>query len=131
MLARPGGRRNLTKHEFRIKFHAVFFQQRDQLRLEIHLRVMQFLILYISNDRRNAGRTDAKRRITLLPREFIALLVRPPRRIRFDGEDRLRDRQRRRNLDEEMNMIVRPAHGMNENPVVFADACDVCPHSRL
>ena len=30
-----------------------------------------------------------------------------------------------------MNMIVRPAHGMDENPVVLADACDVCPQPGL
>jgi hypothetical protein len=46
-------------------------------------------------------------------------------------EDRLGERQGWRNLDEEMNVIVHSADGVNEYSVVLADTCDVCPHSGL
>jgi len=93
--------------------------------------MVRFLRVYVSDDRRNERRTHAKRSIALLPRQFASLFVRPSRGIRFDREHRLGERQNRRNLDEEVNMIVRPAHGMNQDPVILANARDVGPQSRL
>src|SRR5216683_3777679 len=79
----------LTKHEFRIKLHAVFPQQRKKLLLKTHFPVMRFLILYISHHHWNNRRAHAKRRVPLLPRELVTFFVCPPRRIRFDRANRL------------------------------------------
>src|SRR6266852_4883062 len=79
----------LTKHEFRIKLHAVFPQQRKKLLLKTHFPVMRFLILYISNYHWHNRRAHAKRRVPLLPRELVTFFVCPPRRIRFDRANRL------------------------------------------
>jgi len=92
---------------------------------------MRFLSLDVSDNRRNKGCAHAECGIALLPCEFMALLVGPLRGIRFDGENRLGKRQRWRDLDEEMNVIVHAADRTNENPVVFANAGDIGPHSWL
>jgi hypothetical protein len=90
---------HLAEHEPRIKFHAVFFQQGDEFRLEIHPAMMRFLRIDVPNDRGNPRGAHAERRIPLLPAQFTAFLVRPPRRIRFDRQHRLRQRQLRRDLN--------------------------------
>jgi len=108
--------RHLAEHEPRIKFHAVFFQQGNEFRLEIHPAMMLFLRLDVPDDRRNTGSTHAKRRVPLLPGKFVALFIRPPRRIRFDREHRFRQRQLLRDLDEKMNVIVCATDGVDEMP---------------
>jgi hypothetical protein len=67
----------------------------------------------------------------LLPCEIVALFAGPSRGIRFNGVDGIGERQGWRDLDEQMNVIVHPADGVNENFVVLADACGVGPHSGL
>jgi len=69
--------------------------------------------------------------VALLPCEWVAFLVRPARGIRFDGENRVGQGQGGWNLDEEMNVIFRSAHGVNKNVVVFANTCRVGPDLRL
>lgn len=92
---------------------------------------MRFLRLYVSNGGGNKRGAHAECRIAMLPREFVTFVIGPSRGIRFDGEDRFGERQGWRKLDEEMNVVVYSTDGMQENPMVFADARDVGPHSGL
>jgi hypothetical protein len=123
--------RHLTKNELGIKFHAVFPQESEKFLIEAHFSVMRFLILYVSNDSWSVGGTHAECRIALLPRELMTSIVCPSRGIRFDGEQRLGQGHDGRELDEEMNVVLYAANGMNENPLVFANACRIGPQSRL
>jgi len=93
--------------------------------------MVRFLRLDVSHNRRNQRRAHAERRVPLLPREFASLLVGPTRRIRFDREHHLGKRQRRRNLNQQMHVIVHPAHRVNDHPVVFADARRIGPQAGL
>jgi len=92
---------------------------------------MRFLILNVSRDCGDQRCAHAEGRVSFSPRESPALFVCPSREIRFDGEHRLGDRQRRRDLNQKMDVILRPAHGMNMDSVVLANAGGVGPHSRL
>ena len=120
-----------AKHKSRIIFNTVLSQQRNQLRVKVHSPVMRFLISDVPNNGGNIGSTHAKPGIAFLPCEFVSLVIRPARRIRLNREDRLCERERRRNLNQKMDVVVRAADGEDENPVVLADPRDVTPHRRL
>src|SRR5216683_4575530 len=92
---------------------------------------MRFLILYVSNDRWHNRRTHAERPITLLPRELVPFFARPSRRIRFDGGNCLGQSHDWWELDQEMSVILHTADGMDENPVLLANARGVGPYLRL
>ena len=109
----------------------MLLQQRNPFRTEGHLSMVRLLGLDVSHNRRNQRRAHAERRVPLLPREFAPLLVGPSRRIRFDRENRLGQRQRRRNLNQQVHVIVHPAHRVNDHSVVFADASRVGPQAGL
>src|SRR5271155_3542280 len=92
---------------------------------------MRFLILNVSSDGRKIRGTHAECRIALLPCEGKAFFSCPPRGIRFHGVDGFGEREGRRDLDEEMNVIVRSADGVDENSLFFADTGRVGPEARL
>ncbi len=76
--------RHLTKDEFWVKFHGVFFQQGEKFRkqgekfrIKAHLLMMGFLALYVSNNGGNNGAAHAESRVALSPCEVVTFLVRP------------------------------------------------------
>ena len=69
--------RHLTKDEFWVKFHGVFFQQGEKFRIKTHLLMMGFLALYVSNNGGNNGAAHTESRVALLPCEVVTFLVRP------------------------------------------------------
>ena len=91
--------RHLAEDEFRIKFHAVFFQEGEKFRFKTHSLVMHVLRSDVFNYSGSIGTADAERAIPLLPRELVTLLIGPSGRVGFDGEDRLGHGQARGNLD--------------------------------
>jgi hypothetical protein len=92
---------------------------------------MHLLILDVPNRCRHQRPAHAKRSIPLLPRKLETFVVRPPRRIRFDGVNCFRHRQSWWNLDQEMNVILHPANRMNLNSELSADSRHIRPHPRL
>jgi hypothetical protein len=109
----------------------MFLKQGDKLLFKPPLFVMRLLISDVLNDGWDIGTAHAERAITLLPRESVAFPVCPSRRIRFDGENPFGHGQTGRNLDEEMNVVLSAAYGMNEDLDFLANACHLSPEARL
>ena len=129
-----------TKNKPRIKFHAMLLQQRAKLVGKTHLPVMGILILYIAHYRWNVRRAHTERSIPLLPFDpvrpglqgFILTNpelqnVSPPRRIGFDRCDGLRQRQTRRNLHQQMNVVFHASNGVYNNPMLLANSGRIGP----
>lgn len=114
--------RHLAEDKFGIKCNAMLFQQGDELFFKSAFFVMLSLIPDVLNDGGDVGTADAKRSVSLLPREFAILFVRPSRRIRFDGENCLGQRQSGRDLDKKMNVVLNAAYRMNVDVEFFANA---------
>ena len=109
----------------------MFSQQGKKLLIETHFLVMRFLILDVSNNQWSDGCAHAKCPVTLLPCELESRFSSPPRGIRLDGFHCLCNRQHGRNLDKQMNVVLRPSHAMNANSQLLTDARDVSPQSGL
>lgn len=121
----------LTEDKFRIKFHAVLFQQGEKLRLKTHFLVMRLLRSDVLNYGGSVGTTHAESPIALLPGEFVTLLGGPSGGVGFDGEDHFGNGQARRNLDEEVDVVLHAANGVDEDFKVVANACGVRPKAGL
>jgi hypothetical protein len=124
------GRRDLAEYELRIKIDAVFPQERDEFVVERHFLVVGFLRLNVAPDRWQDRTAHAECSIAFLPGESAALFARPSGGIRLDGKDRLRQRHGRRNLEQEMDVVSRPADGVNQDAEVLADSAGICPELR-
>jgi len=123
--------RHLAEDKFRIKFHAVLFQEGEELRFKTHFLVMRLLRSDVFNYGGSVGTADAECSIALLPCEIMTLLIGPSGRVRFYGEDRLSYGQTWGNLDQEVDVIVHAANGVDNNFKVVADACGVGPEAWL
>jgi hypothetical protein len=66
----------------------------------------------------------------LLPGESVALLAGPSGRVGFDGKDGLGHGQARRYLDQEVDVVLHPANGMDNDFEVVAGACTVPNNAR-
>src|SRR6266852_758738 len=115
----PGGATQtltLTQNVLHLVRDTMFFQQCQELIGKTQFLVVRRLILDVPDNRGNDRGAHAKRRVTVLPREGTALRARPFRRTRFDGLQRLGQREHRRNLYEQMNMIRHAANPMDMDP---------------
>jgi hypothetical protein len=110
-------------------------QQRPQLVLERMLCMMFRLPAYILRHRLRIRLTHTESRVSLLPREapilHRACFVQPFRRERLQRLHRFRNRDRRRNRQKYVHVILNSANFMNRNPVVLTDSPDVVPNPRL
>ena len=79
--------RRSSEREFRVEWHAVFFQQGEKFRVEVHFSMMCFLILDVADDGGNQRRAYAEHRVAFLSSKLVALSARPARGIRFDCEN--------------------------------------------
>src|SRR6266849_4551164 len=114
----PGGATQtltLSQNVLHLVRDTMFFQQCQKLIRKTQFLVVRRLILDVPDDRGNHRSAHAKRRVSVLPREGTALRSRPFRRTRFDGLQRLGQREHRRNLHEQMNVIRHAANPMDMN----------------
>jgi hypothetical protein len=72
-------------------------------------------------DRWNIRRTHTEGSMSLLPLKLLTFDMRPPRRIRFNRDNSLRQCQRRRNLNQQMNVVLHSANRVDENLNAFAN----------
>jgi hypothetical protein len=117
----------------RIVINALFLQKRNKLGLEIALPMVFLLPRDVGERRCHLGRTYRERSIPLLPLEFptLALFVKPPRRRTLDLTHRLSNRHGRRQRQQNMNVILGPAHRQSLHAVLARNAAHVGPQSWL
>ena len=125
--------RNLPPNIARIVFNLMFFQKGDELRLEIALSVMLFLARYVRERSAYLGPSDGERPIAFLPFEIIlcAGLVHPERRCALDCLHRRCYRHRRRQRQQNMNVILHSAYAERLHLVLARDAAHIGPKPRL
>lgn len=105
----------------------MFSQKREKFGVKADFFVVRFLISNVAKHDGNDGSADAKGSVALLPGEFMACVVSPPRGVRFDCENGVCQCQCCRKLNEEMKVVFRPADGVNIDSYFFADARNVGP----
>lgn len=105
----------------------MLFQEGEKLRLETHFLVMCLLCADVLNYGGSVGTTDAEGPVALLPGEIVTFLVGPSGGIGFDGEDGFGNGQARRNLDQEVDVVLHAANGLDKNFEIVADWCATRP----
>lgn len=107
------------------------FQQSNEFVFERHLPVMPFLILDVPDYRWHIRLAHRECAVTLLPGKFSDLVGHPSRRICLDRPDGVGNRDRRRKLQEEMDMIFHPTNLMNKYLLSSAYPSGVRPQTLL
>src|SRR5216684_766463 len=103
------------------------FQECTHLILVADAAVMFLLILNVSDHGVHAGPADAEARIAFLPGELrtALTLMNPSRRVRFDGPNKIRQRNSCRHVNENMNVVGDSTDGNPSATNVLDDSANV------
>jgi hypothetical protein len=121
---RPERRRRDTSSEnvAWIIFNAVLLQQRNEFLFKRHFAVMPFLILNVPHHRRNVRLAYPEPAVPLLPGEPADLARHPARGVRCNVPNGLGNHERRRKLQQQVNMVFHSAHGVDKDALMLANA---------
>lgn len=112
----------------------MFLQEHLELLVKTLAPVMGGLPLNVANRVRDTGDADAECAVTFLPTKIPMVgerLVNPFRGIAFQELDGFRDRKRRRNRNERMNVVFNAADGNRLHLIFPRDTADVRPKTLL
>jgi len=130
--AEPASRRaarTSSPHITWIVFNAMLLQERHELCLEIAPSMMIFLACDVRYRGACLRRSNGKCAVPLLPCKILAVagLMHPRRRCALDLPHCRGNRQRRRQRQQNMHMILRPAYRQGLHLVFACNAADVGP----
>jgi hypothetical protein len=125
--------RNLPPHVARIIFNVVFLEKSEELPLEIALPMVLFLACNVCQRGGYLSPSDGERRIAFLPCEVFhrAGFMHPARRCALDFSHRRCYRQRRRQRQQNMNVVLHSAYAERLHLVLARDTAHIGPQPRL
>jgi hypothetical protein len=125
--------RNSPQHVTRIVLDAVFLQKRDELRLKIAPSMMFFLARDVRNCGTRLRHPDGESSVTFLPFKifFLHCLVHPERRCALKLSHGFCNRDRGRQREQNVNVVLRTANGQCLEAVLARNPAHVRPKSRL
>ena len=132
---RPSRRagRNSPPHVARIVFNAMFFEERDELRLEVPFSMVFLLPGNVGQRRLNLRPSDGKRPIALLPFENVHRtgVVHPEGRRALDLAHGVGDCHCRRNRQQHMHVVFGPSDSKGLQIMFPRHAAHKGPQTRL
>ena len=108
--------------------HAVLFEDRGKFGFECFFAVVLGLSLEIRGRGRDSGDADAEGAVSFLPFEFLLhwkFLMNPFRRISLDQLNRLGDRHRRWQREQNMHVILHATDRQRPHVVLFRDPVEI------